>query len=58
MACQSDANLEVVHAIPFENAIGNLMYGMVCIRIDIIQAMGVVNQFIVNFRQSHWIVVK
>jgi hypothetical protein len=58
MGCQNDANLEVVHAIPFENVIGNFMYAMVCIRPEIIQAVGVVNQLIVNFKQSHWIVVK
>jgi hypothetical protein len=53
MGCQSDANLEVVHAIPFENAIGNLMYVMVCIRPDIVQIVRVVSQFIVNFKHSH-----
>ncbi len=58
MGCQSDANLEAIHVIPFENAIGNLMYVMVCIRFDIVQVVGVVGQFIVNFRHSHWIFVK
>ncbi len=58
MGCQSDANLEIVHVISFENAIGNLMYVMVCIKPNIVQAMVVVSQFIANFRHSHWILVK
>ncbi len=42
----------------FQNIIGNLMYAMVYIRLNIAHAMGVVNQFMANSKQSHWIVMK
>jgi hypothetical protein len=32
----------------FQNIIGNLMYAMVYIRLNIAHAMGVVNQFMAN----------
>jgi hypothetical protein len=37
----------------FRNVIGSFMYAMVCTRLDIAQAMGVVNQFMANLQQSH-----
>ncbi len=37
---QNDANLEVMWAIPFLNAIGSFMYAMVCTRLDIAQVGG------------------
>ncbi len=40
MGLQSDANLEALQAIPFQNAIGNFMYTKVCTRPDIAQSMG------------------
>jgi hypothetical protein len=54
----NDVNLEVVHAIPFQNVIGSFMYAMVCIRLDIAQVVGVVNHLMANPGQSHWIVMK
>jgi hypothetical protein len=47
-----------MQAIPFQNVIRNLMYALVCIRLNITHAMGVVNQFMASLGQSHWIVVK
>jgi hypothetical protein len=35
MGPQSDADLEAMQAILFQNAIGSFMYAMVCIRFDI-----------------------
>jgi hypothetical protein len=58
MGLQSDAHLEVMWAILFQNVIESLMYAMVCIRLDIVHVVWVANQFMVNHGQSHWIVVK
>ncbi len=48
MSPQSDVDLEVMWVIPFPNVIGSFMYEIVCTRHDITQAMGVVNQYMVN----------
>ncbi len=55
---QNDGNLEAMGVIMFRNAIGNLMYVMVYIKLDITQVMGVVSQFITNCGQSHQIAMK
>jgi len=34
------------------------MYAMECKRFDIGHVMGFVNQFMANFKQSHWIILK
>jgi ATP-binding cassette subfamily B (MDR/TAP) protein 1 len=48
MGIQNDVDLEVMWVIPFRNVIGSFMYAILCTRHDIAQAMGVVNQFMVN----------
>ncbi len=40
---QNDVGLNAMHAIPFQNVIGSLMYAMVCTRPNITHAMGVVS---------------
>ena len=39
-------------------AMGSLMFSMVCTKLDIAQAMGVVSQFIVSFSKEHWSAIK
>jgi ATP-binding cassette subfamily B (MDR/TAP) protein 1 len=48
MGPQNDVNLEGLLAILFQNVIGSFMYVMVCIKLDIAHAMGVVSQFMAN----------
>jgi ATP-binding cassette subfamily B (MDR/TAP) protein 1 len=48
MGIQNDVDLEVMWVIPFRNVIGSFMCAILCTRHDIAQAMGVVNQFMVN----------
>jgi hypothetical protein len=43
MCPQSDVDLEVMQAIPFQNVIRNLMYAMICKRPNIAQVVGVVS---------------
>ena len=40
------------------SAIGSLMYAIVCTRLDIAHAMGVVSKFISRPRKQHWEAVK
>jgi ATP-binding cassette subfamily B (MDR/TAP) protein 1 len=49
MGPQNDVDLKGMLSTLFQNAIGSLMYAMVCKRLDIAHAMGVVNQFMANF---------
>jgi hypothetical protein len=58
MGPQNDADLEIMWVIPFPNVIGSFMYAIACTRHDIAQAMGVLNQFMVNPMSSHWIAKK
>ena len=40
--------------VPYANAIGCLKYEMVCIRIDISHAVGVVSNYMENPGKEHW----
>ncbi|KAE8692180.1 putative ROP-interactive CRIB motif-containing protein 6 [Hibiscus syriacus] len=44
--------------VPYANAVGSLMYAMVCTRIDISQAVGVVSRYMHNPGEGHWQAVK
>ncbi|RVW20272.1 Retrovirus-related Pol polyprotein from transposon TNT 1-94 [Vitis vinifera] len=44
--------------VPYASAIGNLMYAMVCTRLDIAHAMGVVSRFMSRPGKQHWEAVK
>ena len=43
-----------VDRIPYANFVGGLMYAMVCIRLDIAHAVGIVNRFMHNLGREHW----
>ena len=44
--------------VPYENAIGNLMYAMVSTRHNISHAVGVISRFMGNLTEEHWRAVK
>ena len=44
--------------VPYESAVGSLMYTMLCTRPDICYAVGVVSRFQSNPGPDHWIKVK
>ncbi|KAL6310751.1 hypothetical protein AAG906_015088 [Vitis piasezkii] len=44
--------------VPYASAIGSLMYAMVCTRLDIAHAVGVVSRFMSRPRKQHWEAVK
>uniref|UniRef100_A0A2N9HFH0 Uncharacterized protein n=1 Tax=Fagus sylvatica TaxID=28930 RepID=A0A2N9HFH0_FAGSY len=45
-------------SIPYSSAVGSLLYVMVCTRLDIAHAVGVVSRFMVNPGKEHWEEVK
>ncbi|GLU15250.1 hypothetical protein SLE2022_317570 [Rubroshorea leprosula] len=45
-------------SIPYSSAVGSLMYAMVCTRLDIAHAVGVVSRFLSDPSKIHWEVVK
>ena len=44
--------------VPYASAIGSLMYAIVCTRLDIAHAVGVLSRFMSKPRKEHWIAVK
>eukprot|EP00253_Pinus_taeda_P020868 PITA_20868 len=49
---------EDMSRVPYTSAIGSLMYAMVCTRLDIAHAVGVLSRFMSKPRKKHWITVK
>jgi hypothetical protein len=44
--------------LPYSSTVGSLMYVMVCIRLDIAHAVGVVSRYMNNLGKEHWEAVK
>jgi hypothetical protein len=44
--------------VPYVSAVGNLMYAMVCTRLDIAHAVGVLSMYMSNPGKEHWTTVK
>jgi hypothetical protein len=44
--------------VSYPQAVGSLMYAMLCIRLDLTYPISVVNQHMANPSLKHWIVVK
>ena len=49
---------EEMRKVPYQSAVGSLMYAMVCTRPDIAYAVGVVSRFMKNPGKAHWEAVK
>ena len=55
---KDDAEREHMSKVPYANAVGSLMYAMVCTRPDISQAVGVVSRYMHDPGKEHWQAVK
>nr|GFA45998.1 retrovirus-related Pol polyprotein from transposon TNT 1-94 [Tanacetum cinerariifolium] len=53
-----DCALEMMSKVPYANAVGSLMYLMVCTRPDIAYAVSVVSRYLANIGKNHWEAVK
>ena len=54
----TDEEREYMSRVPYSNAVGSLMYAMVCTRPDISQAVGVVSRYMHDPGKGHWQAVK
>nr|GEY29854.1 zinc finger, CCHC-type [Tanacetum cinerariifolium] len=53
-----DCDVERMSKVPYANAVGSLMYLMVCTRPDIAYAVSIVSRYLVNSGKNHWEAVK
>nr|GFC02455.1 retrovirus-related Pol polyprotein from transposon TNT 1-94 [Tanacetum cinerariifolium] len=53
-----DCDVERMSKVPYANAVGSLMYLMVCTRPDIAYAVIIVSRYLANPGKSHWEAVK
>ena len=54
----SDEKKNEMQKIPYASAVGSLMYVMVCTRLDIAHAVGVVSRFLSDPGKEHWAAMK
>ena len=47
---------EDMSLVPYSSVVSSLMYAMICIRPDIVDAVGVLSKFMSKPREEHWIV--
>ena len=55
---KTEEEREYMSKVPYSNAVGSLMYAMVCIRPDISHAVGTVSRYMHNPGKEHWLAVK
>ncbi|GJZ13145.1 retrotransposon protein, putative, ty1-copia subclass [Tanacetum coccineum] len=53
-----DCDIKRMSKVPYANAVGSLMYLMVCTRPDIAYAVSVVSRYLANPGKNHWEAVK
>ncbi|XP_071939841.1 secreted RxLR effector protein 161-like [Coffea arabica] len=58
MSPKNDAEWENMSKVPYANAVGSLMYAMVCTRPDISHAVRVVSRYMHDPGKEHWQAVK
>nr|GEW31659.1 retrovirus-related Pol polyprotein from transposon TNT 1-94 [Tanacetum cinerariifolium] len=51
-------NIEKMDRVSYASVVGSLMYAMVCTRLDLAHAVGVVSRFLSNPGKKHWEAVK
>ena len=57
LSLDKDEKEKMAH-VPYANAVGSLMYAMICTRPNIYFAIGIVSRFQSNPRLAHWKAVK
>ena len=55
---KTEEERDYISKVPYASAIDSLMYAMVCTRLDIAHAVGVVSRFMSRPGKQHWEVVK
>ncbi|GKV44046.1 hypothetical protein SLEP1_g51275 [Rubroshorea leprosula] len=55
---RSNEDFEYMSRVPYSNAVGSMMYAIVCTRLDISHAISVVSRYMSNLGKEHWTAVK
>jgi hypothetical protein len=58
MCPKTQEEIEYMSMVPYSSTVGNLMYVMVCTRLDISHTVGVVSRYMNNIGKEHWEAVK
>ena len=58
MSPKDEKEREYMAKVPYTNAVGNLMYAMVCIGPDLSQAIGVMSKYMHYAGREHWQAIK
>ncbi len=58
MCLDNGPSLETMKVTQFSNVVGNFIYAILCAKLDIVQIMVVVNQFVANLGQPPRIIIK
>ncbi|PWA94422.1 Retrovirus-related Pol polyprotein from transposon TNT 1-94 [Artemisia annua] len=58
MSPKNDAEKAYMKKVPYANAVGSLMYAMICTQPDISHAIGMVSRYMHNPGKGHWQAVK
>jgi hypothetical protein len=58
MCPKTQEEIEYMSMVPYSSVVGSLMYAMVCTRLDIAHAVGVVSRYMNNPSKEHWEAVK
>ena len=54
MCPKTQEEIEYMSKVPYSSAVGSLMYAMVCTRLDIADAVGVVRRYMNNPGKENW----
>ena len=58
MCPKTQEDMDYMSKVPYASVVGSLMYAMVCTRLDIAHAVGVVSRYMNNLGKEHWMAVK
>ncbi|KAI4357255.1 hypothetical protein L6164_001216 [Bauhinia variegata] len=58
MRPSSEAKRMEISQVPYASVVRSLMFAMICIRLDIAHAVGMVTRYMTNLSREHWNVVK
>ena len=58
MCPKTQEEIDYMSKVPYSSAVGSLIYAMVCTRLDISHAMGVVSRYMNDPGKEHWMVVQ
>ncbi|PKA58050.1 Retrovirus-related Pol polyprotein from transposon TNT 1-94 [Apostasia shenzhenica] len=55
---KSDKEFQEIHNVPYANAVGCLIYAIICTRPDLSHAVSVVSRYMANPKKEHWNALK